>query len=153
MSSRTRYTSLGDGKVSSPLTVSCGVSQGSVLGPILFLIYMNDLANSLPESKIRLFADDTNIFLYGLDLPNINNKCNKVLEDVSDWMLANRLSINIEKTNYTIFSPTRINRYVIHFNLSINGVSISKAQCVKYLGVYIDEDLKWNEHVTGKIRS
>jgi hypothetical protein len=97
---------LGSGVDSVMKEVVCGVPQGSVLGPILFILYVNDLINASPSSRIRVFADDTNIFIISKDLIDLYGKCNNVLEEVSQWMLANKLSINIEKNKlYIVWIP------------------------------------------------
>jgi len=86
------------GYESTNQTVSCRAPQGSVVGPILILIDVTDMANaSKSSSKIRLSADDTNIFLFHNDLGTLYNNFNNVLDHVSDWMLVNKLSINIHK--------------------------------------------------------
>jgi len=146
LTNRKQCTLLGDGIESTAMEITSGVPQGSVLGPILFIIYVNDLVNASPSSKIRLFADDTNIFIYSRDLIDLYSCCNQVLEDVSEWMLANKLSINADKTNYTLFTPSG-KVQDINNNLVLNGIPITKAQCVKYLGIYIDKDLKWMDHI------
>jgi len=111
------------------------------------LIYVKDLTNAPPSSKITLFAHDMNMFLFGKDLYKLCAECNKVLENVCDWLLANKLSINVEKTDYTIFTPSRrlLEDTIVH--LFINDIEISKSNFVKYLGVFIDKDLKWSEHI------
>ena len=147
LSNKIQYTSMSADCKSGPMTVTCGVPQGIVLGPIMFLIYVNDFANVCNASKIRLFADDTNIFLVNSDLHLLNNDCNKALEEVSNWMLANRLSINLEKTNYMLFSPFKHDVKVDNIKLVLNGVELVKTNCVKYLGVLIDDRLKWRDQI------
>jgi hypothetical protein len=147
---RKQFTTLGEGVISNTKEITCSVPQGSVLGPILFNIYVNDLVNASSSARIRLFADDTNIFMFSKNLDELCDNCNKVLEDVSDWMLANKLSINVDKTNYALFTPSGkwqdVNN-VNKINLLLNGNHIAKATSVKYLGIFIDEDLKWTEHI------
>jgi len=105
------------------------------------------MANASASAKIRLFADDTNIFLYNRNLNTLVCDSNKTLHDISKWMVANRLSINIEKTNYTLFSPTREKPSSEDIKLLLNNAPINMSKCVKYLGVHIDEDLKWCDHI------
>ena len=83
--------------------ILCGVSQGSILGPLLFLVYVNDLYISSKSLQFILFADDTNIFLSGKDLKSIFLTLNKELEKVSEWFRANKISLNASKTHYIAF--------------------------------------------------
>ncbi len=88
--------------------IVCGVPQGSVLGPLLFLIYVNDLPNSLKALKSILFGDDTSVYASKPYLPDLINVVNKELEDISDWFKANKLALNITKTNSMLFSRQKI---------------------------------------------
>ena len=83
--------------------ITCGVPQGSILGPLLFLIYVNDLANASEIVFSILFADDTNMFLSGKD-PNLLVKImNQEMENVVDWLKLNKLSLNLKKTHFILF--------------------------------------------------
>lgn len=88
---------------SSYKQICCGVPQGSILGPLLFLLYINDLPKVSTYFKFIMFADDTNIFAKGKDIDNLVNNINYELEHISKWFGANLLSLNVKKTNYIIF--------------------------------------------------
>ena len=103
LSNRNQFVTY-DGVRSSLKTIKCGVPQGSILGPLLFLIYINDLCNVCGNSLPILFADDSNIFTVGKTLDDIEKLINKELADISRWLNANRLSLNIKKTQYMVFS-------------------------------------------------
>ena len=89
--------------MSDVLEIACGVPQGSVLGPLLFLIYVNDIHNAVPEAKLKLFADDTNLFVFGKSFIETGTNTNLFLNNLNNWFLANKLSLNIEKTCYSVF--------------------------------------------------
>ena len=93
-----------NGESSDLKPISCGVPQGSVLGPLLFLIYINDLPNISTNLKFFLFADDTNIYFVSDDLIKLENAVNKELKKLHLWLNVNRLSLNVSKTNFIIFS-------------------------------------------------
>jgi len=147
---RQQYTIINDSK-SDEKFIKYGVPQGSVLGPLLFLIYINDITNCSPNCNIRLFADDTNILIFDPDVNNLFLRGNKILTELTDWLLANKLSVNTEKTNYSLFSPSKSHGTLTandpNLKLYICGKETVRATCVKYLGITIDENLKWNEHI------
>ena len=126
--------------------ITCGVPQGSVLGPLLFLIYVNDIAQASPNSDIRLFADDTNVFVYGKSLTETNLKAESVVRDLNQWFLANKLSLSIDKTCYSIFGCHDITSRQ-YSTLKLNDTVLTKVDRCKYLGVMIVSDLKWPSHI------
>ena len=106
LSERKQYVSV-NGSNSNLLSITCGVRQGSVLGPLLFLIYINDLPNVSKKLTFYLFADDTNIYCESKNVSDLMRTVNKELRSVKKWLDANKLALNIDKTNYIIFhSPS-----------------------------------------------
>ena len=92
---------------SVPQTITCGVPQGSVLGPLLFLIYINDIHKSSSYFSFILFADDTNLFSSGKNLKMLCKRANIELQKVSIWLKANKLTLNVTKTQYIIFKSRK----------------------------------------------
>jgi len=125
LTNRSQFTSIKQ-HCSSVTTVKCGVPQGSVLGPILFLIYMNDITYSVACSKIKLFADDTNMFVEAKSINELNVKCNIYLHDLNEWFLANKLSPNVSKTCFALFQPHLQNSVHHCLNLEINHSRIEQ---------------------------
>ena len=126
--------------------ITCGVPQGSVLGPLLFLIYINDLPNISKKLKFYLFADDTNIYYESKNLKSLEKTVNKELDKLHDWLCLNRLSLNISKTNFVIFHA--INKPKTYsITLLINKRAISETNTVKYLGILIDSQLTFKNHI------
>ena len=142
LTNRKQYVSM-EGFFSQTKIVKCGVPQGSTLGPLLFLIYINDLANALEKSIVHHFADDTNL-LYGNKNPSvISDVINSELKLVTDWLRANKLSLNESKTKLLLFRP--INKLNLTLsNIKLNGHLLTLAKSVTYLGIEIDETLSWN---------
>ena len=142
---RKQFVSL-NGEDSDLKTVTCGVPQGSVLGPLLFLIYINDLPNVSDKLKFFLFADDTNIYYESVDLLELEKTVNKELQNLSLWLKVNRLALNIDKTNFLIFHSTkRLKNHNV--TLKLDKKAISEQTYIKYLGVLIDSHLNWKHHI------
>ena len=134
---------------SSCLPINCGVPQGSVLGPLLFLIYVNDMANNCPLGNIRLFDDDTNIFLSHSNIDELYNNAQLILTYLFKWFQDNRLTVNSSKSNFTIYTtPYKRRNANLPNVIQVNEHRIFMSNKIKYLGIYIDEDLTWNTHVT-----
>ena len=129
-----------DGTSSSPRTIKCGVPQGSILGPLFFLIYINDLCNASNVIDLVLFADDTNLFFSHNDLSYLMETINSEMIQLSNWFLANQLSINVKKSNFMIFKP-RQNRQKIDLKIEINSYRIEQVREVVFLGVILDEHI------------
>ena len=102
---RQQTTQIGVKNISKKEVILSGVPQGSVLGPLLFLVYINDISNSSDQLKFYLFADDTNLLYADKNLRALENKVNAELSKIYDWLIANKLSLNIKKSNFVIFRP------------------------------------------------
>ena len=146
LSNRDQYTKIGNTK-SKIESIKCGVPQGSVLGPLLFVIYINDLNNAVQFTKVTHFADDTNLTIHNYSLKKINKYVNFDLKCVTEWLRSNRISLNTKKTEILLFRPknTMIKKKL---NFRISGQKIVLSKHVKYLGILIDENLSWIEHLS-----
>ena len=139
---------LFDGVCSKIDYTSTGVPQGSVLRPLLFLLYVNDIYNAASEGKLKLFADDTNIFFYNKNLADLYNKANVSLSELSQWFTANRLSLNVvDKTCYSVFGIRKND--LQNLQLKVNRKPISNVDNSKYVGILNDCKLTWQDHIDG----
>ena len=135
-----------NGVYSESLGVSMGIPQGTILGPLLFILYVNDLLTGMPEGEIVSFADDTAVVATGKTWTQIEQKANNQLKIISVWLALNKLSLNIDKTVYITFG-NYCNSVPLNFNLQLNNSNIQRAENCKYLGVYIDYKINWGLHI------
>ena len=130
----------------------CGVPQGSVLGPLLFLIYINDICNSSKVFNFFLFADDTNLLYANKSLKTLESVVNFELREVCKWLNANKLTLNIKKSNFVIFRPsqkpiTYQPTIKLFDNNSKKYIPLESKDYIKYLGILIDYNLSWKQHI------
>ena len=145
LSERSKFVSI-NGSNSILMRTTCGVPQGSILGPLLFLSYVNDLAVS-KKFKFYLLADDTNIYCDCDTLVNLAKMVNKELKYVKSWLDVNKLSSNISKTNYIIFHTTTM-KIQTDISIKFGRKLLTKAKYVKFLGLLLDENLSWKFHLS-----
>ena len=129
-------------KISDSMNVNTGVPQGTVLGPLLFILYINDML----KENIISYADDTAIIVEDNTWSGVENKMNKEIKNVSKWFALNKLSLNTDKTTYITFGnyqdsvPTK-------FKIQYENVVLKRVDSCKYLGIMFDSNLKWDKHI------
>ena len=130
---------------STLLNVTCGVPQGSILGPQLFILYINDICNASTSLKFILFADDTNVFYSGVDIQTICECISRELDKLHVWLSVNKLSLNVDKTNFILFGNRK---NIDNVCISMNNSIITRVRATKFLGVIIYEKLTWKDHIS-----
>ena len=135
-------------------SITCGVPQGSILGPLLFLIYMNDIANSSSIAKFILFADDTSLFFESPTLSELNTLMNSEFKLIKNWMSANKLSLNISKTKFMVFSNSMKHQFnhENYIKLIIDKHTIENVSNFKFLGTWLDNNLNWKINTNEKCK-
>ena len=146
------------GTVSSEKLIKCGVPQGSILGPLFSLLCINDLPQCLDKTKPRLFADDTNLTASGDSITDLETVVNSDLEKLRKWLIANKLSLNVAKTEFMLIGSKRMMKNIsnLQLNVKIEKKLIKQVYESKTLGVTIDQHLSWKtntENICKKITS
>ena len=137
-----------NGSLSNSQILTCGIPQGTILGPLLFILYINDLPNCLSNSVARMYADDTHLTFASYNIETINDVMNHDLSNANTWLPANKLTLNSYKTEFMLIgSRQRLGTYDTSPKLIIGGDIIQQVSSVKSLGVHIDENLPWNIHI------
>ena len=145
---RKQYISLGHDRKTGNQNNLFGVPQGSILRPLLLLLYVNDLPNYSVLEPI-MFADDTNLFFEHTDLRILFSMVNRELTKIYEWFNANKLSLNADKTKYSLFhKPSNTDDLPLLLpKVLINDKEIERVESIKFLGVLLDEHLSWKEHI------
>lgn len=144
LAQRTQKTKVGE-VFSSFMFNNLGVPQGSVLGPILFILYINDFGKVLKYCSCKFFADDTAIYISGKNINEIIWKLNSDLKNVSNWLNINKLKINVEKTVYIVIKNKITDNSEI--NVIINNTKLEQVSETKYLGIIIDDKLDFKKNL------
>ena len=137
-----------NGSLSECFTLKCGIPQGTILGTLLFLLYINDLPNCLSDSVPRMYADDTHLTYSNGNIHSVQSSLNEDLLNINRWLTATKLTLNMTKTEFMLIgSRQKLNNLPSLPSLNINNVSIKHSHCSKSLGVLIDENLTWENYV------
>ena len=146
LSNREQFVSV-NGQVSEKLAMNSGVPQGSVLGPLLFLLYINNLPNASKILSLYLFSDDTNIYFESSNLLHFQKTMNKHLRYVIKWLDVNKLASNLDKTNFVLFHSTQVSTTEL-IRLKFGKKQTHQEMYVNFLGVLLDEHFTWKYHIT-----
>ena len=146
LANRQQYVSI-NGNNSKQKPITCGVPQGSVLGPLFFLLCINDLPNVSDTLFAILFADDTSVFLEGNDLVEITHIFNAELSKLAIWLSANKLTLNSSKSHFMIFHRARLKKTDTNIPIILNNTNLEQVTFTKFFGVIIDDKLTFERHI------
>ena len=145
LSNRNQYVSI-NGFDSGLAAINCGIPQGSVLGPLLFLLYINDLNHTIKFCKVHHFADDTNLLCMSNSIKKLNKLVSADLKHLVHWLNANKFSLSVKETRMVIFKSKQ-KKFEGDLKIKLCGKRLYPSESVKYLGVKIDTNLNWEHHV------
>ena len=143
---RKQYVQIKNCK-SDTRSISCGVPQGSVLGPLLFLIFINDLPNCCDSGYFRIFADDTNVFFHVNSVDELKAIGEIIMTALNSWFTANKMTLNTDKSTFTIFKSSRKIIPNLPEVIKFLDHEIKRTPYIKFLGITLDENLSWNHHI------
>ena len=146
LSNRTQYVQIDNIK-SKTKPITCGVPQGSVLGPLLFLLFINDIPNCCTSGNFRIFADDTNVFYKCKNTNEIVEIGKNIMTSLNDWFRANKMTLNTDKTSFTIFKSNRLTIPNLPTQIEFLNTKIQRSSQIKFLGLTLDENLSWEYHI------
>ncbi len=152
LSDRIQYVEV-EGNRSKTVPIHIGVPQGSILGPLLYLIYVNDIGNSC-DGNILSYADDTTLYTSHTDVRQLYDNANAQINELYRWFCANKLSLNAKKTKYIMIRPKHKKYDLKQFSMHIDNIPLDRIgnDCIdkstKFLGMHIDENLTWKHHIT-----
>ena len=146
LENRKQYTRVNN-KDSNQADISFGVPQGSVLGPLLFILYVNDMKNAMTLCDGKLFADDTSLLLHNKDINILVNNAEQTLREIYLWFKLNKLSLSIAKSSFVLFHGKGKDKQNNLTNLKVENESIPRSKHVKYIGLILDEQLNWSQHI------
>ena len=143
-----RHQSVIIGNIQSEeLTMQSGVPQGSILGPLLFLLYINDTALSCKNLNIDLYADDSTMFKSCFDLSEIQSHLQTNLDNIARWCTYNNMSLHPKKTKCMIIGSKHMLQRSDQLSLKVNGTNLDNVNVQKVLGVFVDNNLNWHAHI------
>ena len=141
------------GKVRSSLrSISSGVPQGSILGPLLFIVFMNNLPSTIKTCETQLYADDTILYCHGKTADEVRAKLTEGMQTADHWFQGNCLQVNMKKTHTMFLGGKRKQPELEHIHIIHNGQPLRNELTAKYLGVVIDDKLNWKQHISNVIK-
>ena len=147
-SNRSQVVSLGTSLL-SPLAMENGVPQGSILGPLLFTLYINDLLSCINFSNVIMYTNETVIFFSSAQLMEVELKLNMELTSLSEWLCGNKLLLNLKKIKFMIFGMQQrlCHQGIEGIDTALGGESVKHCYAIQYLGVILDSSLLMNQHI------
>ena len=146
LSGRQQLTIVNDKRSEQLPEEPYGIPQGSVLCPVLFLLYINDIVSAI-SCKIHLYADDTILVYHDSNSDVLQSRLNSELDQISNWLKTNKLTLNADKSKYMIFGSKKKLKKLSNSELKITGEILKRTDTYKYLGVHFDPLLNWSKHI------